>query len=134
MIKRNLTTKLFSVLAIFALLGNFSCKKDPVKPPVDNNNQNSKYYRIYNLEAGQYLTTSQPHQVNMLFQVLDKNYKGAPGLWAKENYEIFENGSPLTSEAKPVIDTFGAIPFEIKTVLLLDVSSSVEGMVGQLKQ
>jgi uncharacterized protein YegL len=133
-------TSIFKLLTVMLFAGGLlfisSCGKDDPKPTYNNNNNNQQsqnFYRLYNLESGQYLTTNQPHQVNMLFQVLDKDYKGVPGL-TKDKFEILENSSPLSSEAKPVIDTFGAIPFEIKTVLLLDISSSVEGMVSQIKQ
>lgn len=125
-----LTKFLFFCLLMGSMSVVSSCKKDTTDEP---EKKPDNYYRIYNLEKGFYLSTKKPHQVNMLFQVLDKNYKGVTGLYDKNKYIITENGSPLSVEAKPVIDTFGSIPFTIKTVLLLDISSSVEGMVADIK-
>jgi hypothetical protein len=70
--------------------------------------------------------------VRLAFQAKDFDFKGVPNL-ELGNFYFLENGDTIGLESKPSIapDT---IPFKISSVLLIDVSSSVEGLVGEIKE
>ncbi|MEH0155315.1 VWA domain-containing protein [Limibacter armeniacum] len=71
-------------------------------------------------------------EVKILFQVLDENGGGKPDLTVSD-FTIIENGNPIDTEGRPTIAP-DSIPFEMKTVLLLDMSSSVETFVDKIKE
>lgn len=71
-------------------------------------------------------------RVTVLFQVNDESGQGVGGL-TDANFRIAENGRLVGVEARPSFSP-QTIPFTIRTVLLLDLSSSVEGLVPQIKQ
>ena len=70
-------------------------------------------------------------KVRVLFQVLDFNMDGVPNL-SKDDFIITENNN-TTSESISTISP-EAIPFKFRTVLLLDVSSSIKENVDDIKQ
>jgi len=70
-------------------------------------------------------------QVRVLFQALDFDRKGVSGLVA-EDFNVFENEHlvDLEGEVRLAPDS---IPYQLQTVLVLDISKSVEGFVSQIK-
>lgn len=113
------------VLALFILLGTISCDRstDDFSDYTDN------YYQLDAFETGVNPTF---RQVSILFQVKDYDGNGVSGLTA-EDFIVTENGGRIDSEANLKISP-DSIPFALKTVLLLDVSSSVTEFVPQIKE
>ncbi len=81
----------------------------------------------------QKLYTELPHIVNILFQVVDFNGKGIDFLTTSD-FELFEDGEKISqSESQMQILKKGQTPFELKTVLMLDNSTSLGNDLTQLK-
>ncbi len=76
-------------------------------------------------------TDPSERQVNILFQVLDENNVGVDDL-AKEDLDVLENNEFIDTEAGLRIDP-GQIPSKIRTIFLIDISSSISGRVQQIK-
>ena len=106
------------------LMVSLGCNKDKVEP-VDCK-------AFYELEAFDVGVVPKFRKVQILFQVTGCDGKGIAGL-TTDHIEVVENGFSMDSEADIRIAP-SEIPFEIKTVLLLDITGSVEGLVGQIKQ
>jgi phage-related protein len=118
--------KLFYFILILSGFTMFSsCQKDDG----DSQDNDQNYFGMEMLD----ISTNQPHQVNILFRVYDENGVGVPDL-STYDFNIYENDQPIGSEASATIAPFGDIPFEIKTVLLLDVSISVQENLSQIKE
>lgn len=116
--------RLFSIIAL-SLLSLQACRKDEVvEQPIDKDN----FYRIAALD----FTTSIPHQVNILLQVTDYDQIGVDKLTVG-SFSVKENGKEVGSEASATLAPFGDIPSSIRTVLLLDVSISVQNNLEQIK-
>ncbi len=94
------------------------------------------YYILNRLGSGNLQTDISNDQVNMLFQVLDENRKGRPGLVDLGLYELIDFDKDMTqsAEAQVKIDSFGSIPITVNSILCLDLSASVAGLVPQIKQ
>ncbi|MBK8563001.1 MAG: VWA domain-containing protein [Saprospiraceae bacterium] len=120
--------KSISTLAKFAVLFLFiaaaGCKKDDDSLPTDL----TKFYRMKTFEVG---VVPKERMVQVLFQVTDYDGKGVSSL-KKEDFIVTENKGSIDSEADLRVG-ISSIPFELKTVLLLDITRSVEGMVPQIK-
>jgi hypothetical protein len=86
----------------------------------------------YTIQLHEITTTPSKRQVNLLFQVLDDKKVGVDGL-VREDFEILENDEIVDSEAGAEIDT-SVIPSKIRTILLLDISSSVTALIPQIKE
>ena len=93
----------------------------------------------YNYTMQLYDLQEEPAQrrVNILFQVLESEtsegaLNGVGGL-TESDFIVLENGNPIDTEAEKTIDP-QSIPSNIRTVLLLDVSSSVADFITQLKE
>jgi len=71
-------------------------------------------------------------QVRVLMQVQNEEGRGVGGLLPGD-FVVAENGRKIGVESNATISA-ETIPFEIPTVLLLDLSSSVEDLVPQIKQ
>ncbi|MEK7256240.1 MAG: VWA domain-containing protein [Bacteroidota bacterium] len=110
-------------LFLLGLLALASCKKENVEPA-----DLSKFYRLKSFEVG---VIPEHRQVRILFQVTDYYRKGVATL-TKDDFIVSENKGRIDTEADIRLSR-DSIPFDIKTVLLLDVSRSVEGLVPQLK-
>ncbi|GHV72251.1 hypothetical protein FACS1894201_00410 [Bacteroidia bacterium] len=78
------------------------------------------YYRITGLSTA----VKQPSFVDALVSVKDNYGKSADYLENKD-FELLENNEPLNSESHSYIRKMDAIPFKLKTVLMLDNSSSL---------
>lgn len=70
-------------------------------------------------------------QVQLLLQATDGDGRGAGGL-PPEDFVVAENGRKIGVESTATVSA-ETIPFTIPTVVLLDLSSSVEGLVPQIK-
>ncbi|GEM_PF-1394525 len=70
--------------------------------------------------------------VRILLQVRDEDGRGVAGLTASD-FVIAENDRKTGVEADLQLDT-ESLDFTVPTVLLLDISSSVEGLVSQIKE
>ena len=71
-------------------------------------------------------------QVRVLMQVKNESGRGVGGL-LPEDFVVAENGRKIGVESNATISA-ETIPFSIPIVLLLDLSSSVAGLVPQIKQ
>ena len=114
---------LFLLLA--ALIALSSCGKDddiPLRPSTDN------FVRLKTLDVD---VLPPFRQVRVLFQALDFDGRGVAGLMA-EDLNVFENDNlvGLEGEVRLAPDS---IPYQLKTVLVLDISKSVEGQVDKIK-
>ncbi len=126
---KNTKMKLFSTLLGISFLLSIAvisgCKKDNDFDPADL----SRYYRLKSYEVA---VVPEQRMVQVLFQVTDYYKKGVADL-KKEDFIVSENKGNLDSEADLRVGR-NSIPFELKTVLLLDISRSVEGQVPQIKK
>lgn len=115
----------FSILLITVLsFVAFSCGKDDV-PAVNC----GKFYQLVPYEVG---VNPKTRKVEILFQTLGCEGEGISGLTVND-FEVVENGFSMDSEADIRIDP-GQIPYSVRTVLLLDITRSVEGLVDQIKE
>jgi VWFA-related protein len=71
-------------------------------------------------------------EVRVLMQVQNEEGRGVGGL-PVDDFVVAENGRKIGVESNATISA-ETIPFEIPTVLLLDLSSSVEDLVPQIKE
>ena len=121
--------KHWSILTILAAvlftLSCISCNKGSGSDLVNRTN----YYRLDAFETG---VIPQSRQVRILFQVKDYWGNGVDGLTLSD-FIVTENGGRIDSEASLKVDP-DSIPYSLKTVLLLDVSSSVTEFVPQIKE
>jgi hypothetical protein len=107
---------------MITLLG---CRKD------DDNLNSSSDANYFRLEAFEVETDPAHREVRILFQVRDKEFNGVAGL-TESDLNVYENGGAIDSEGGLSLNP-GNIPSDLKTVLLLDLSRSVEGLVPQIK-
>jgi len=70
--------------------------------------------------------------IRVLLQVTDEDGRGVAGLSAAD-FVIAENARKTGTEADLQLDT-ESLDFAVPTVLLLDISSSVQGLVSQIKE
>ena len=74
-----------------------------------------------------------PHNINLTFRVIDINGSGVNYLKLKD-FEIFEDYLPLSiAESEIVVMNLPTIYNQIKTVLMLDNSTSIEGDTSKIK-
>ncbi len=111
-------------IAIFSL-ALFACDNGDNPKNVNCN----RFYRLENFDTG---ITLKSNKVRVLFQVKGCENEGISGLTV-DDFEVIENGFSMDTEADITVDP-GQIPFSVKTVLLLDITRSVEGLVGQIKE
>lgn len=117
-------TRIIPFAIILMLIVSVGCNKDKVDP-VDCN-------AFYSLESFDIGVVPKSRKVQILFQAKGCEDVGIPDLTLSD-IEVLENGFSMDSEADIQISP-SEIPFEVKTVLLLDITGSVEGLVGQIKQ
>ncbi len=90
----------------------------------------SRFYRI----NGHQITSSFPDFVDLMFSVTDKNYKGVDNL-SNLDFIIKENNVQVSpSESYRYVFKTNTIPYNIRTVLLIDNSSSLENSLNEVKQ
>ncbi len=79
------------------------------------------------------IKTSAPNFVNALFQVRDLNGEGITNLTASD-FEVYEDSQPLSlSESDLQINKHSGVPYTIKTVLMLDNSTSLEFQIDSIR-
>ncbi|MCY3766049.1 MAG: SUMF1/EgtB/PvdO family nonheme iron enzyme, partial [Gemmatimonadetes bacterium] len=86
--------------------------------------------------VGHRITTEAPSFVNILFQVLDMDNWGVTAL-TTEHFEVRENDQEVSpTESAMRVQKRKAIPhrFKLKTVLMLDTSTSIRDHLEQIKQ
>ncbi len=88
--------------------------------------------RFYHLTEFELSVDPQAREVRLLLQVKDDEGHGVAGL-GEADFVVAENGRKVGLESNVTVST-SAIPFTIPTVLLLDMSSSVQGLVPQIKE
>lgn len=112
------------LLLAFVFVVAPGCNKDDDATPSDP----SMYFILNSYEVG---VVPESRTVQVLFQVTDFEGKGVTAL-NKGDFIVTENGGNIDSEADLRVGQ-GSIPFSIRTVLLLDLTRSVEGMAPQIK-
>ncbi|MDN5215619.1 VWA domain-containing protein [Fulvivirgaceae bacterium BMA12] len=132
---RNLTQKptslcfLLFLTTIYMLQG---CSEDDQPGlPFNKTPGDGEFYRLKGF--GSVDVISENRQVRVLVRVTDSLNFGVTNL-DKSDFEVLENNIDKVNdvEANTKIDP-DSIPFTIKTVLLLDLSSSVEGKIAEIK-
>ncbi|MEO0776885.1 MAG: VWA domain-containing protein [Bacteroidota bacterium] len=122
--------RLTPILAVLFLLGSLvfttACKKDDDQP--EGPATTAKFYR---LDAFEVDVEPSNRLVKILFQVKDYENNGIAGLTA-DDFDVYENAGKIDLESDLRIAP-DSIPYRLKTVLLLDLSRSVEGFVDQIK-
>ena len=86
--------------------------------------------------VGHRITTEEPSFVNILFQVIDSDNWGVTSL-TTEHFEVREDDQVVSpTESAMRVQKREAIPhtFRVKTVLMLDTSTSVKDHLEQIKQ
>jgi VWFA-related protein len=77
--------------------------------------------------------TQKPCFVNIMFQVTDMQNHGVSTLTTND-FEVLENGQPVSpTESAMQIRKQDVIPYSLKTVLLIDNSTSIEGDLTAIK-
>ncbi len=119
--------KITQLLALLVILILSSCGKDnDTKPRKDTD-----YSNFYRLQAFEVETRPAHREVRILFQVKDNEYNGIAGLTV-DDMNVFENSGSIDTEGELTLAP-NEIPSSLKTVLLLDLTRSVEGLVPQIK-
>ncbi len=85
----------------------------------------------YRLESFMINVIPEKREVSVLFQVLNRLKDGVPDL-SKSDFIITENNNPTTESISDIDPE--TIPFTYRTVLLLDISSSIKDNVADIKQ
>lgn len=88
--------------------------------------------RFYFLTEHELSVDPTAREVRVLLQVKDAEGRGVAGL-AEADFVVAENDRKVGVESNVAVST-SAIPYKIPTVLLLDMSSSVRGLVPQIKE
>ena len=88
--------------------------------------------RFYHLTEYELSVDPGAREVRVLLQVRNEVGRGVAGL-TEADFVVAENGRKVGVESNVTVST-SAIPFTIPTVLLLDMSSSVQGQVPQIKE
>ena len=95
-----------------------------------NFNFEAPFYRI----TGQGVQSELPCFVNVMFTVSDINYVGVDNL-SNQNFIVKEDGVVVSpSESFRYVRSINTVPYRIKTVLMLDNSSSIINELDQIKQ
>lgn len=101
-----------------------SCGKEDVR----TNPNPGSYIRLETIGME---VTPKDREVEILFRATDFDHQGVSGITV-EDLDVFENGGSIDQEGDLTISR-NSIPFKLKTVLLLDLTRSVEGLVPQIK-
>ncbi len=79
------------------------------------------------------IKTSAPNSVTALFQVKDLNGDGITNLQASD-FEVYEDSQPLSiSESDLQINKHSGVPYSIRTVLMLDNSTSLKDQIDSIR-
>mgnify|MGYP006279311521 CR=1 FL=1 len=121
----NRIVKALTIIPVLLML-LASCAKD------NNDTPNQPGYKI--TEYGDISQNVQkPCFINIMFQVTDMQGNGVANL-TTEDFEVLENGAPVSpTESAMQIRKQGVIPYTLKTVLLIDNSTSVGDKLSEIK-
>ncbi len=90
----------------------------------------SLYSYVMNLYK---IETQMPSYVHVIFQVIDLNGKGISTL-TQNDFEVYEDGLPISlTESQLEIRNKETIPYKIKTVLMLDNSTSLKNNINEIR-
>jgi len=79
------------------------------------------------------IQTELPCYVHVMFQVIDLNGKGIDYL-TQNDFEILEDGEPISlSESQIEIKKREAVPYKLKTVIMLDNSTSLQNNIEEIR-
>jgi len=79
------------------------------------------------------IQTELPCYVHVMFQVVDLNGKGIDYL-TQNDFEILEDGEPISQyESQVEIKKREAIPYKLKTVIMLDNSTSLQNNIEEIR-
>lgn len=121
-----LSTKNISILALIAVLAITGCKKDKSDGPLPPAGPYRAFEKLdFNVEL--------PHQINILFQIKDQDGIGIPDLPA-EAFEVKEDNMAMGSESEVTIKPTNQVEIEIKTLLFIDNSKSLEQDLDKVKE
>jgi len=120
-------TKYTLFLSTLVVLILSSCGKDNDTQP----RKDTDYSHFYRLQSYEVETRSVHREVRILFQVKDNEHNGVAGLTV-DDMTVLENQGSIDSEGDLTLAP-NEIPSSLKTVLLLDITRSVEGLVPQIK-
>jgi len=101
-----------------------ACRKDNTQPQTNTGD----YIRLETIGLE---VIPKRREVQILFRATDFDNQGVSGLTV-EDLDVYENDGSIDQEGDLTI-TRDSIPFRLKTVLLLDLTRSVEGLVPQIK-
>ncbi len=118
---KNIQPQLFLFISLLFIT---SCGKDEIR----TNPNPGTFIRLETIGID---VTPKDREVEILFRATDFDHQGVSGLTV-EDLDVFENGGSIDREGDLTI-TRDSIPFDLKTVLLLDLTRSVEGLVPQIK-
>ncbi|MEG8946884.1 VWA domain-containing protein [Rosettibacter firmus] len=77
--------------------------------------------------------TQLPSYVHVMFQVVDLNGKGVSTL-TQNDFEVLEDGEPISqTESQLEIRKREAVPYKLKTVLMLDNSTSLQNNLDDIR-
>jgi len=114
-----------SLLFLFVcLVFMTACRKDNTQPQTNTGD----YIRLETIGLE---VIPKRREVQILFRATDFDNQGVSGLTV-EDLDVYENDGSIDQEGDLTI-TRDSIPFRLKTVLLLDLTRSVEGLVPQIK-
>jgi hypothetical protein len=78
------------------------------------------------------ISTTLPSNVNAMYQVVDMSNHGVTNLNSSD-FEVYEDGAALSSESQVSIKKHDQLPFKIRTVLMLDNSTSLTNNIDQIR-
>ena len=110
----------FFILCAIVMVSLAACKKDKDTGP---------YYEIEQLSD---LDIGLPHQINIMFQVRDKDQVGIAGLTSSD-FVVKENGKQVGSESQVAVKPSEAVGIVVKTILLMDNSASIDSVREDIK-
>lgn len=94
--------------------------------------QNYPTYNGYALNLYK-IETELPCFVHVMFQVIDLNGNGVSSL-TQENFEVYEDGEQISNtESELFIRRRDAVPYKLKTVLMLDNSTSLSSNIDEIR-
>ncbi|MBU2652215.1 MAG: VWA domain-containing protein [Bacteroidetes bacterium] len=106
-----------------------SCKKDD-----DNEEQDAPLPENYYIMEKEFMNTEDPCFVNVMFQVVNGYGKGISNL-TTENFTVYEDNQAVSpTESALSIMKKDAVPYQLRTLLMIDNSVSVGSNLADIKK
>lgn len=100
--------------------------------PTTNKSYEFEFSQFFRLSE-KFVETKTPCFVNIMFQVANENHNAVDNL-ATESFIVKEDNQPISpTESFMYINKMSSIPYQMKTVLLLDNSASVANDLQEIK-